>query len=475
MYHNYSRNDYSILNTHIKDTVNGEFTYPVVKNEDAAYRKYGIQQELYYRPVQEFFTSAKLWFQNANRSIPNVLSFEGSDDTYRKNRQSDQTMKAVVDGTYYGKNYQLKMSTGIDYQVLDYVMSIKNSGLEELKPVNSGSRMFSNYNHTGFRMNAGEKLSFQLSTDVNHFNISTLDSANNTGYDEKRTEYSVLSGIYVNPLKKVNFLFELRKDWIPNTEAPFIYNIGLSFKPFEKHDIELKSGFVRNFHHPSLNDLYWQPGGNPDLLPEEGHTAELGLHYIGQSGKVMINTEITGYFSDINNWILWLPSVRGYWEAMNLKNVTSRGVEFNLKGSLKVNELVFNLNGNYAFTRSTSTDPVNELNGTEGNQLPFIPKHSGNALAGISLKGFFIRYQYHYYGIRNLMNSNFEQPDDQFPYYRLYAHHLSSLNLGKDFHLKHFELGTELKIGNLFNETYRNVLNRFMPGRNFTFLLKISF
>ena len=33
----------------------------------------------------------------------------------------------------------------------------------------------------------------------------------------------------------------------------------------------------------------------------------------------------------------------------------------------------------------------------------------------------------------------------------------------------------ELKIDNLFNETYRNVLMRFMPGRSFLLQLKYDF
>ncbi len=314
-YHNDSKNDYKILNTNRKDTIKGIFKFPVTKNKDANYQKWGAVQELYFKPASRVFTSLKAWYQDAQRSIPNVLSYEGSDTTYRKNHQSDQTLKMVVEGKYYGENYSVKVNTGIDYQKLDYILRIRNSGLEELKPVNSGSTMFSHYNNARVELDMTNAISFKFNADANFFTISTLDSSSNTGYNEKRGEYSVFGGVYINLLKKINLLAELRKDWIPIITTPLVYNLGMSYKPLEQQDIELKASLARNLHNPGLNDLYWQPGGNPNLRPEEGHTVEAGAHYLQSSGPVELDVEITGYYSDINNWILWLPGNKGYWEA----------------------------------------------------------------------------------------------------------------------------------------------------------------
>ena len=35
--------------------------------------------------------------------------------------------------------------------------------------------------------------------------------------------------------------------------------------------------FSRNFRAPTLNERYWQPGGNPDLEPEESYNIEAGI------------------------------------------------------------------------------------------------------------------------------------------------------------------------------------------------------
>ncbi len=480
IYHNYSKNDYEFLNKHvtINDNSGNKIAYPYQKQKNASYSKYGISQELFYRASNHLISSAKFWYQDAKRSIPSVMSYEGADTaTSRENKQFDNTFKAVADAKYYMGNLKATVLSGLDYQQLDYTTSIKVSGAELNKPVNSGSDMYSWYNKAKFDYLFSENISFAFSTKMNYFDISTLDSANHTGYDKQRAEYSAFSGIYISFSKQLNASFEIRKDWIPAIHTPLIYNLGLSYKPFTGQDFIVKSSFVRNFHNPSLNDLYWQPGGNPDLLPEQGHTLETGLDYLLSTKKSKFEVRFTAYYSKINNWILWLPSVKGFWEPVNVKKVLSSGLEAQLKYLYQWKKTSLKLQGNYTYARSVNHgDAFNENDGSVGEQLPFIPLHSGNALLALTHNGYYINYQYQNYGMRNLLSSNGNAPgDSDFPFYQLYAHHLNHISVGKNIYFDDFNLGAEVKIHNLFNEVYRNVLNRFMPRRNYTFLLKLSF
>ncbi len=479
LYHSYSKNDYKLINKHqIELNEEGEIYNPEQRNKNGQYNKYGIQQELYYKIAPNLFSSARVWYQDVERNIPEVLSNEAVDSiASRKNEQADNTLKGVVQLAHYHKKLQTKLISGFDYQQLDYVVKIKNSGSSIHKPVNSGSKMQAWYNNLNMRYAFNPKVTSQLKMDVNYFDITSKDSVNQTGYTEQRMEYSLFAASYFNLTKNINLSLELRKDFIVDMESPFIYNIGVSYKPMAHDDLVLKGSFVRNFHSPTLNDLYWQPGGNPELLPEKGYTGEVGLHYLKRIHKVDLETQLTTYYSDIDNWILWLPSVKGYWEAQNRKKVRSYGLEYNLNASYTADKTKFSLQGTYGLTKSINVGQrLGPNDASIGSQLPFIPVHSANMLLAAKYKNAYINYQYHYYSVRYILSANEQVPENDFPFYRLYGQHLNHLTLGCQLKMgKTTNLGTELKVHNLFNEVYRSAINRIMPGRNYTLMLMFNF
>ncbi|SMO35038.1 iron complex outermembrane recepter protein [Saccharicrinis carchari] len=479
LYHSYSKNDYKLINKHqIERDEEGEVYNPEQRNKNGQYSKYGIQQELYYKITPHLYSSVRIWYQDVERNIPEVLSNEAVDTiASRKNEQADNTLKGVVQLSHYHQKLQTKFTSGFDYQQLDYVVKIKNSGSQLNMPVNSGSKMKSWYNKLNMRYAFNPKLSSQLKLDVNYFDITSRDNANQTGYTEQRMEYSLFGAGYVNLTRYLNLSLELRKDFIADVESPLIYNMGISYKPMADNDLVLKANFARNFHSPTLNDLYWQPGGNPDLLPEKGYTGEVGLHYIKRIRKMDMETQLTGYYSDIDNWILWLPSVKGYWEAQNRKKVHAYGLEYNLKLGFVTNKVKYTLQATYGLTKSINVGQrLGSNDASIGSQLPFIPVHSGNMLLAVKYKSAYAHYQYHYYSVRNILSANEQVPENDFPFYRLYAQHLNHVTFGYQIKLgKSTSCGTELKVHNLFNEVYRSAINRIMPRRNYTLMLMFNF
>lgn len=507
-YHSYSKNDYKYINKNIfnpEQTTSGiHNNYPVQRNKNSDYLKYGAMQEFYYTPSVNWMLSAKAWYQNASRSIPTVMSDESNNtssyaeellnnintnpynEVSKNNRQDNNTLKAVIESKYYEHNMKTKFHSGIDHQQLDYKMVTQVSGFGKDTAVNSGSKIIGWYNNYSLDYDFNDNISANIKADYNHFDISTMDSVKQTGYDVTRNELSILGGTYVNLFKKINLSFMLRKDWIPNINTPVIYSLGTSYKPFKSHGLVYDASFARNFHNPTLNDMYWQPGGNPDLLPEKGHTIENGLTYRWNKQKTKFESQVSGYYSNINNWILWLPGFKGYWEPVNIKMVTSYGMECMLKMSKQINKINIHVQGNYAYTRSVNKEKLfGEGDESEGKQLPFIPVHSGNVFIKVTTNGYFINYQHNSYGVRNLLSSNrkgFDDDSDFFglksgsnPMYQLYPYHMNHLSFGKSYTNENFRLGVELKIHNLLNEQYRNILNRFMPQRNYTLVLKFNF
>ena len=56
------------------------------------------------------------------------------------------------------------------------------------------------------------------------------------------------------------------------------WSAGMVFNLWEK-ELQVKGNVAYNYRFPSMNDLYWRPGGNPDVKPEDGYSydASVGL------------------------------------------------------------------------------------------------------------------------------------------------------------------------------------------------------
>jgi iron complex outermembrane receptor protein len=235
-------------------------------------------------------------------------------------------------------------------------------------------------------------------------------------------------------------------------------------------DLLFKGNLARNYHQPSLNDLYWQPGGNPDLLPEEGFTMEAGLEYQLSLAGQLVRTELTTYRSDIKDWIIWIPGYRGYWEPRNIARVRSSGLEYILRVHGQFRELGYKVMGTYAYTRSVNYgDPMVWGDHSYGKQLVYIPLHSGNLMIHVSFRDIYLTYQYNAYSERYTTSSN-----DLYSRYRLSPYYMNNLTAGWNLNLKRVYMNAELRVYNLFNESYHSVLHRPMPGRNYSLVLMIK-
>ncbi len=463
VYHFFSRNNYKFLNKHLLPEPE------IQRNQNADFARFGVMQEVYYRPKPQWQLSAKMWFQDAYRSIPTVLTDESDDQSKKKiNRQDDRTFKAVVSSDYYGDAWTFKMHSGFDLQKLDYVNGYTVNDEENLN-VNSGSDMRSWYNQLSGQYQPFDKLTLRLKADYNLYDISSLDTAAMLGYDVTRQEASVMGAVYYEPFTPLQISATLRQDWLEKRHTPLIYTFGINYKPIASHNFVLKGSMTRNFRNPSLNDMYWQPGGNPDLKAEKGYTMDGGMHYLLQKSHWSIESQITGYYSQIEDWIIWLPSLKGPWEPYNLRSVDASGIELMLKSKVTLGETRLYLMANYALTKTVNTGrALSDVDISEGKQLPFIPKHSGNVFASVAYHGYYINYQHNSYSTRYLLYSN-NQNDGLYPY------HLNHAALGKRWQLNRFKIDVELKVHNLFDEFYRSVLNRFMPGRHYMLMVKIGF
>lgn len=262
-----------------------------------------------------------------------------------------------------------------------------------------------------------------------------------------------------------------RQEWVAQKAHPFIPYLGIDYKVVKERDWVIKAHIARNHHYPSLNDLYWQPGGNPDLLPEEGLNIEMGTAHQAVLGNTSITSELTFYRNDINNWIIWIPSFKGYWEPMNIKNVLSKGLEANLKYRGISGHWDYSIFASYTYTQARNYgDPLVWGDESYGKQLVYVPLHSGNLMAKLSFKKFTIGWQHNAYSERYTTSSNDVSRRDW-----LYPYFMNDLSLAHHHMTGKVEIHTQLKAYNVFDESYHSILYRPMPGRHYHLMLTFKF
>ena len=94
----------------------------------------------------------------------------------------------------------------------------------------------------------------------------------------------------------------------------------------KKGNIVAKASISRNYRFPTLNDLYFLPGGNPDLKSEHGFTYDVGLSFsVGKENVYALSGGINWFDSHIDDWIIWLPTTKGFFSPETSKGTCLRG------------------------------------------------------------------------------------------------------------------------------------------------------
>ena len=83
-----------------------------------------------------------------------------------------------------------------------------------------------------------------------------------------------------------------------NEFVPFTFSLGNNYKIFKW--LTARASVSKVYRIPTMNDLYWTPGGNPNLLPESGYAQEGGLLIQFQQRSTSFNSNLTLFNRNIN-------------------------------------------------------------------------------------------------------------------------------------------------------------------------------
>ncbi len=137
--------------------------------------------------------------------------------------------------------------------------------------------------------------------------------------------------------------------------------------------LSLRGKVATHYRRPTFNDRYWDPGGNIDLLPEEGMLIELGMGW-SKSGLAIgdLFAEIDFYRADNKESIAWKPA-GAIWRPVNTGEIEIQGMDLELKNSIDVgNDRMIN-RLMYAYNNAFDNAPESER---YKETLAYRPKHT---------------------------------------------------------------------------------------------------
>jgi iron complex outermembrane receptor protein len=245
------------------------------------------------------------------------------------------------------------------------------------------------------------------------------------------------------------------------------FSASTEIKPFREKYYFIKASFSKNSKIPSLNDMYWSPGGNPDLKSETGYTSEITLDMTSYlSGSLKIKNDLTFFRNHISDMIQWRPGESYYWEAGNIGNIVTSGLESGLDVNYTVQRFNARLNAGYAFTKAAIESANTDNQEFSGNQLVYIPENQINTLLRLSWQHFYSVFTASYTGKRFLTADN----SQYLPQYSI-----SDLTLGTKLNAGNVSCDLGFIVENLFNASYQNIAYYPMPGRSFLVSIVFQF
>ena len=480
-----SPNDYTYRNRDKKENIYDEEMnivgqyYPKEKNRSGAFKDLHLLQEVYYNTRKGDRFGMNAWLIHSNRELPMLTTDYGNENDF-ENRQRELTFRGILSWDHMRENWKLAIKGGYIHTQMKYDYK-RDAGNGVMTPMTrSRSKINTFYGQTEGEYYIGREWLFTATASVHqHFvesrdkNIIRQDGNKAVvGYSKGRTEFSGVASAKWQPNERIGLSAVVRKemygaDWTPIIPAFFVDGV-----VSKKGNVMLKASLSRNFRFPTLNDLYFLPGGNPDLKRESGWTYDVGASFaLGKENIYSFSGSVNWFDSHVKDWILWLPTTKGFFSPRNVKNVHAYGVEMKSDISITLkNDWRLSLNGTLSWTPSINEgEPMTPADKSVGKQLPYVPEWSSSITGRIDWKCWSLLYKWCYYSVRHTMSSNDISLTGKLPPY-----FMNNLTLERKVSTQWAELSFKGAINNLFDEEYLSVLSRPMPGINFELFISIT-
>ncbi len=436
VFRKYGDNDFNYINL-------GKNGFPEEQLKNARVEQFGILKEFFLKPTVNSELSLQLSTISTDREIPAIMLINNNEES-----QKDDAYRATVGYRLEREAWRFKLKSSIFRDELSYANELlrteTNTSFEGIK------------NIAQFQYTFSDKSDFSVKIHAD------FDRATSPSYELDRNLNRQAAFFNYNYMinKRLKASAVVRGEVVTNQPSVLLPGIGLIYQLDEKSHYLLRLNASFNAKYPNLNDLYWQPGGNPDLEIERSKNIEIGLsnEFIYLTDWMNWKFEATGFYMNITDYILWQPTAFGYWRSENLQEVISQGAELNWSIRTKWRNWRNTTTLQYGYTSSVNQLTKQENDASKGKQLVYVPEHTANLFSQFNFKKWQLIYQLNYTSERYTATDN----SDKLPFYAL--HHLK---VQRAFQLKSHQFSIAAQLNNALNEDYQAIQWRPMPGRNY--------
>jgi iron complex outermembrane receptor protein len=379
-----------------------------------------------------------IWWQESDRQLPPLVTTPAAFAS-----QYDNVLRASANWTGQVGIGEMQVRTGLFREKIHF-----HDSLHHLNAQNTAHTLVQ---EAEWSVPIRNRHRFQAG--VNHtYNWAMADGYHHPLRTQRRAALFASAGsAWYN--KRLQTLLAMRQEWYDVHTAPAIPSFSASWRFNSSYLV--RTQFAATFRIPTLNDLYWIPGGNPDLKPERGKSAEFSLEY-ARSAKAFHVSWNSGFFiNQVNSRILWEPG-SFYWKPSNIGQVTSMGVESRIELHVQTGRNHFKMLLNAQYVRSGVTGEKRGQFIPE-QQLIYTPFLLSSGLLEFR-RGYFTAFiQGTYNGLRYTSSDNSQSLPGFF---------LADAGFNLDLPVNTVPMGLFFSCRNMFNTAYEVTLWRPMALRS---------
>jgi len=401
-------------------------------------------QELYFRK-QGYNLSGRIWYQSADRNLPSSMLTQ---QVGLSEKQFDESLRTMLNFNSNNNGYNVFITGAFILNRLNYqnsLVSIDSRNLSNVLTLKGGLEK---------KINNTTKIKFAFSEDYN------VIESNNYDGNKTRNTAALTGSVEHNASGRWGTSFLIREIVDRNILLMPDFSGGVQFRISDVADQRLLASFSKNSKLPTMNELFWLPGGNPDLKNEYAYVYELTYELNHKfSSPFNLKSVITLFRNSIRDMIQWQPGPFSYWTAENISSVNTSGLESSFSLDYSLNDISAGMKASYAYTKAVNAGSENTNDNTKGMQLMYVPEHQANSTFNVSYKSIYTSW------LTGITGRRYVSADNQ-KYLPGYC--INSLTAGMKIKMKKNILDVNFTADNLFNVNYQTIAHYPLPLSSYT-------